>query len=244
MPKLLEQIEKLKKEYIYLIEKNKNSLKFKNNIKINYNIINNNGNNIINDLNKYNFNKSKNISVIPNERYENKIKKIYHNQNNYHSRNEFNELNGISPNNQRKIISGTRIRNINNISEDVLNKKLLNNYNYKKFNIDNYNKMKIKIKSNNRDKINYFNSNSMRNIKNYKINMNSQKVLKKINIIKFKKRVNSSININNINNIKNRIQKKNMKSFSGIDKNNLISEHEKINEFKDFLDKIISDFEN
>ena len=104
--------------------------------------------------------------------------------------------------------------------------------------------MKIKIKPNNRDKINYFNSNSMRNIKNYKINMNSQKVLKKINIIKFKKRVNSSININNINNIKNRIQKKNMKSFSGIDKNNLISEHEKINEFKDFLDKIISDFEN
>ena len=132
----------------------------------------------------------------------------------------------------------------NNISENILNKKLLNNYNYKKFNIDNYNKMKIKIKSNNRDKINYFNSNSMRNIKNYKINMNSQKVLKKINIIKFKKRVNSSININNINNIKNRIQKKNMKSFSGIDKNNLISEHEKINEFKDFLDKIISDFEN
>ena len=244
LPKLLEQIEKLKKEYIYLIEKNKNSLKFKNNIKINYNIINNNGNNIINDLNKYNFNKSKNISVIQNERYENKIKKIYHNQNNYHSRNEFNELNGISPNNQRKIISGTRIRNINNISENILNKKLLNNYNYKKFNIDNYNKMKIKIKSNNRDKINYFNSNSMRNIKNYKINMNSQKVLKKINIIKFKKRVNSSININNINNIKNKIQKKNMKSFSGIDKNNLISEHEKINEFKDFLDKIISDFEN
>ena len=244
LPKLLEQIEKLKKEYIYLIEKNKNSLKFKNNIKINYNIINNNGNNIIKDLNKYNFNKSKNISVIPNERYENKIKKIYHNQNNYHSRNEFNELNGISPNNQRKIISGTRIKNINNISEDVLNKRFLNNYNYKKFNIDNYNKMKIKIKPNNRDKINYFNSNSMRNIKNYKINMNSQKVLKKINIIKFKKRVNSSININNINNIKNRIQKKNMKSFSGIDKNNLISEHEKINEFKDFLDKIISDFEN
>ena len=244
LPKLLEQIEKLKKEYIYLIEKNKNSLKFKNNIKINYNIINNNGNNIINDLNKYNFNKSKNISVIQNERYENKIKKIYHNQNNYHSRNKFNELNGISPNNQRKIISETRIRNINNISENVLNKKLLNNYNYKKFNIDNYNKMKIKIKSNNRDKINYFNSNSMRNIKNYKINMNSQKVLKKINIIKFKKRVNSSININNINNIKNKIQKKNMKSFSGIDKNNLISEHEKINEFKDFLDKIISDFEN
>ena len=244
LPKLLEQIEKLKKEYIYLIEKNKNSLKFKNNIKINYNIINNNGNNIIKDLNKYNFNKSKNISLIPNERYENKIQKIYHNQNNYHSRNKFNELNGISPNNQRKIISETRIRNINNISENVLNKKLLNNYNYKKFNIDNYNKMKIKIKSNNRDKINYFNSNSMRNIKNYKINMNSQKVLKKINIIKFKKRVNSSININNINNIKNKIQKKNMKSFSGIDKNNLISEHEKINEFKDFLDKIISDFEN
>ena len=244
LPKLLEQIEKLKKEYIYLIEKNKNSLKFKNNIKINYNIINNNGNNIIKDLNKYNFNKSKNISLIPNERYDNKIQKIYHNQNNYHSRNKFNELNGISPNNQRKIISETRIRNINNISENVLNKKLLNNYNYKKFNIDNYNKMKIKIKSNNRDKINYFNSNSMRNIKNYKINMNSQKVLKKINIIKFKKRVNSSININNINNIKNKIQKKNMKSFSGIDKNNLISEHEKINEFKDFLDKIISDFEN
>ena len=244
LPKLLEQIEKLKKEYIYLIEKNKNSLKFKNNIKINYNIINNNGNNIIKDLNKYNFNKSKNISIIPNERYENKIQKIYHNQNNYHSRNKFNELNGISPNNQRKIISETRIRNINNISENVLNKKLLNNYNYKKFNIDNYNKMKIKIKSNNRDIINYFNSNSMRNIKNYKINMNSQKVLKKINIIKFKKRVNSSININNINNIKNKIQKKNMKSFSGIDKNNLISEHEKINEFKDFLDKIISDFEN
>ena len=244
LPKLLEQIEKLKKEYIYLIEKNKNSLKFKNNIKINYNIINNNGNNIIKDLNKYNFNKSKNISLIPNERYDNKIQKIYHNQNNYHSRNKFNELNGISPNNQRKIISETRIRNINNISENVLNKKLLNNYNYKKFNIDNYNKMKIKIKPNNRDKINYFNSNSMRNIKNYKINMNSQKVLKKINIIKFKKRVNSSINIVNINNIKNRIQKKNMKSFSGIDKNNLISEHEKINEFKDFLDKIISDFEN
>ena len=243
LPKLLEQIEELKKQYIYLIEKNRKKLKIKNNIKINYNIINNDEKNIIKDINKNNFNKkNKNISIIPNERYKNGVQLFYINQNNIHSRNNFNELNKINSNEQRKIISKTKVKNVNNISEEILNRKILNNYKYQ-INMNNYNKIKLRLKTKNKGNENNYNSNSMRNSNSYKINIGSQRLLKKIDLGKNKKRINSSIII--INKINNLIQKKNMKSFSGIEYNVLKElEHEKINEFKDFLDKIISDFEN
>ena len=243
LPKLLEQIEELKKQYIYLIEKNRKKLKIKNNIKINYNIINNKEKNIIKDINKNNFNKkNKNISIIPNERYKNGVQLFYINQNNIHSRNNFNELNKINSNEQRKIISKTKVKNVNNISEEILNRKILNNYKYQ-INMNNYNKIKLRLKTKNKGNENNYNSNSMRNSNSYKINIGSQRLLKKIDLGKNKKRINSSIIINN--KINNLIQKKNMKSFSGIEYNVLKElEHEKINEFKDFLDKIISDFEN
>ena len=109
--------------------------------------------------------------------------------------------------------------------------------------MNNYNKIKLRLKTKNKGNENNYNSNSMRNSNSYKINIGSQRLLKKIDLGKNKKRINSSIII--INKINNLIQKKNMKSFSGIEYNVLKElEHEKINEFKDFLDKIISDFEN
>ena len=144
LPKLLEQIEELKKQYIYLIEKNRKKLKIKNNIKINYNIINNDEKNIIKDINKNNFNKkNKNISIIPNERYKKGVQLFYINQNNIHSRNNFNELNKINSNEQRKIISKTKVKNVNNISEEILNRKIINNYKYQIMN--NYNKIKLRL---------------------------------------------------------------------------------------------------
>ena len=243
LPKLLEQIEELKKQYIYLIEKNRKKPKIKNNIKINYNIINSDEKKIIKDINKNNFNeKNKNISIIPNERYENRVQQFYINQNNIHSRNNFNELSKINSNNQRKIISKTKIKNVNNISEEILNRKILNAYKYQ-INMNNYNKIKLRLKTKNKGNENNYNTHSMRNSNSYKINIGSQRLLKKIGLGKNKKRINSSIIINN--KINNLIQKKNMKSFSGIEYNVLKEvEHEKINEIKDFLDKIISDFEN
>ena len=232
LPKLLEQIEELKKEYIYLIEKNKKSPKLADNIKINYNIINNSGNNAINIIKNKQY---KNISIIPNERYENKIIKLINHNKNYHSRNYFNEINNIY--NQKNFISKTKIKKINNISADILNKKILNNYNDKKNIIKNYNK----ISPNSKDYKNQLKNNSMRNIniKKYRNNISSKRSLKKINMEKNKKRIYSTIN-NRVNNIQ---KKKNMKSFSGIEYNNNFSEYDKINEFKDFLNKIINDFE-
>ena len=77
------------------------------------------------------------------------------------------------------------------------------------------------------------------NIKKYRNNISSRRLLKKKNMDKNKKRIYSTIN-NRINNIQ---KKKNIKSFSGIEYNNNFSEYDKINEFKDFLNKIINDFE-
>ena len=76
------------------------------------------------------------------------------------------------------------------------------------------------------------------NIENYRNNISSKRLLKKIDMEKNKNRILSTNN--KINNI---IQKKNMKSFSGIEYNNNFSDHDKINEFKDFLNQIINDFE-
>ena len=228
LPKLLEEIEELKKEYINLIEKNKLKPKLEDKIRINYNIINNSGNTI----NNISYNKNyKNILEKP----ENKIK--LYNNNNYHSRNYFNEINkNIS------VLSGlTKRKKLNNLSSDLLNKQMINNFNYKKYNNNDYNN----VNNYNKIKINNRNSNSMRNIKikNKNINnfLHNHKLLKNINIRKDKKmRYNSMISINDIN---DSYKKRNMKSFSGIENNNYLLEDQKINEFKDLLDKIINDFE-
>ncbi len=89
---------------------------------------------------------------------------------------------------------------------------------------------------------NYINNNSMRNI-NYKVNrnnVNSRRLLKKIVSDKNQKRVHSSINIIN-NKYTNIMERKNIKSFSGINNDNYIVEDNKVNEFKDLLDKLIND---
>ena len=239
LPKLLEQIEQLKKEYINLIEKNKINHKLADSIKINYNIINNNGNNIVKDLNKNsNFikKKYKNISIIPNERYENKNIKI---NGNFQSRNYFRDINNMSI--QKSASSNRNRRNKSNMSTDILlNKKLLNDYNYKNCN-NMYNSNK-RIKFFNKKYNNYINNNSMRNINNKinRNNVNSRRLLKKIVLDKNQKRVHSSINIIN-NKYTNIMERKNIKSFSGINNDNYTLEDKKINEFKDLLDKLIND---
>jgi len=82
----------------------------------------------------------------------------------------------------------------------------------------------------------------MRNL-NYKVNrnnVNSRRLLKKIVSDKNQKRVHSSINIIN-NKYTSIMERKNIKSFSGINNDNYIVEDNKVNEFKDLLDKLIND---